>query len=101
MQKITLSQNGETLHLKNNDSFELELPENPTTGYRWSIKKADPSQITVTDCENKPAGSAMGAGGLRIFLIKVIGQGKSELVLSHENSWEEDSLDTFRLFLES
>ena len=97
MIKIDKSDNGKKIKAKKGDIIELHLDENPTTGYRWVIKSVDEKQLKVSEKEQKTENKGIGAGGVKIFQIEVIGEDSSKLNLSHENSWEKDSTETFSI----
>jgi len=73
-----------TLHV--GDSVELRLPENPSTGYRWSIDIALADAATLTASRWNAGGSGVGAGGTREFVITVKEPGTVRL---HAKLWRE------------
>ena len=75
--------NGERVTLRQGDELTVELPENPSTGYRWeadddastSILEATGSTFTRADA----AGGAVGVGGTRRFTFRATGIGSCSL----------------------
>ncbi len=51
------------------ESVQVQLSENPSTGYRWSIEIAPPDAATVIASSWRPAGPGVGAAGMREFVI--------------------------------
>ncbi len=101
MIQLDQSDNGKTIKAKKGDVLELHLAENPTTGYRWVINSADESLMKVSEKEQHAASDAIGSGGMKIFKIEIIAEGKASLTLSHENTWEKDATETFSVNIES
>ena len=73
-----------TLHV--GDSVELRLPENPSTGYRWSINIALADAATLTASRWNAGGPGVGVGGTREFVITVKEPG---MVRLHAKLWRE------------
>ena len=75
--------NGERVTLRQGDELTVELPENPSTGYRWeaeddastSILEATGSTFTRADA----AGGAVGVGGTRRFTFRTTAIGSCSL----------------------
>jgi inhibitor of cysteine peptidase len=70
------------------ESVELRLPENPSTGYRWSIDIAPPEAAAVTASHWSPAGAGVGAAGTREFLITIKEAGKVTLRAKLWREWQ-------------
>jgi inhibitor of cysteine peptidase len=77
---------GRTVSVRPGDRIVLRLPENPTTGYRWS--GAVPEGLQLARDGNAPASAAPGAGGERVFeyIATMPGEYALDLVLSR--AWE-------------
>ncbi len=103
MSEITLSNadNGKTITLKPGQTLTLQLTENPTTGYRWSIVPFNDQLLKLTDDRfDLPNSSAMGSGGQRILTFKATRAGQVNLTLNQKREWEDSALDTFNVTLE-
>jgi inhibitor of cysteine peptidase len=77
----------------------LDLPENPTTGYRWSVD-ADSlgAVLTLADSRFAVATSAPGSGGTRRFQFSTVTPGTAQVNLSLVRSWQPDlPIDTYSL----
>jgi len=100
---LTEENNGDSLNLKINDTVEIKLESNPTTGYSWFLNdNVDETIVSITSpefMESKKDEELVGAGGYEIFNIKAIAKGKTDIVLNYERSWEEgvEPLKTFEV----
>jgi inhibitor of cysteine peptidase len=100
---LTEKNNGDRLNLKINDTVEIKLESNPTTGYSWFLNdNVDETVVSITSpefMESKKDEELVGAGGYEIFTIKAISKGKTDIILNYERSWEEgiEPLETFEI----
>lgn len=93
--------NGKKILAKKGDVIKVQLAENPTTGYLWKIKSSDDKHLKIKKEEYEISGEAIGAGGIRSLHLEVISKGISELLIALGNPWENDSVETFRITIES
>jgi inhibitor of cysteine peptidase len=103
MSEITLSNadNGKTLTLKPGQTLTLQLTENPTTGYRWSIAPFNDQLLKLTDDRfDLPNSSAMGSGGKRVFTFQATRSGQINLNLNQKREWEDSAVESFNLTIE-
>ena len=71
-------------------TFRIELPENPTTGYRWAPIDTDHEMFELIDSSySTRERPAIGEGGMRSFLFRVIRPGTADLRLELRRPWEE------------
>ena len=62
----------DTTHdVERGDHVELRLPENPSTGYRWSIDVEPPEAAAIIATHWSPVGAGVGAAGIRAFEISI------------------------------
>jgi inhibitor of cysteine peptidase len=96
---ITSQDNGSALTLQAGDSFQIQLPENPTTGYRWELGNWDEAVARKTrDQFSQPATAQPGAGGEHVWEFVANSPGKTTLRLDSRRSWEAGSAaQTFSL----
>lgn len=109
MSTLQLSQadNSKLITLSQGDILSIELPENPTTGFRWEIDQAaDRSEqaidiITLESSRFVSAGGGSGGGGDRTFILKAARAGTAQIVLKLWQPWEGESsiIDRFQLTL--
>ena len=77
------------------DRYAVRLPSNPSTGYSWEIL-ADSAysplkyeERTFETEETRPGSKLRaGAGGTEKLIFKVIGLGRSNVLLGYRRSWE-------------
>jgi inhibitor of cysteine peptidase len=83
---LTEAQNGGRVSMAIGDILILRLPENPTTGFRWSFKISD--NLIQTNDNFITASTGTGAGGMRClrFSVQAIGVGCIEATL--HRIWE-------------
>jgi inhibitor of cysteine peptidase len=86
MQHFTASNSGESVELPNNEAFEISLPENPTTGFRWKIAANGEPVSKVTDDDFHPA-AGVGGEGVRRWRFRTIKAGNAEIGMVLERSW--------------
>ena len=101
MISINNTDNGKKIQAKKGDVIKLQLTENPTTGYLWKINAHDDKHLNLTEKENEISNKAIGAGGLKTFYFEVINEGTSELNIALGNPWENDTIETFTVTIES
>ncbi len=67
----------------------IQLPENPTTGYQWSIEAFDPQVLAATGADfTASSGGLLGAGGQRTFVFTALAPGRTAVRLVYRRSWE-------------
>lgn len=62
---IDQAQNNRAVKVAPGQSFQVQLPENPTTGFRWRSQSTIPSPLRVVEDVFEPSASGVGAGGAR------------------------------------
>jgi inhibitor of cysteine peptidase len=83
---LSREQDGETLALKKGGEVLLSLPENPTTGYRWTFV-ADGLDIAGDTYAGQAEPSA-GGGGTRTVRLVATRTGAARLSATLQRSWE-------------
>src|SRR5215831_15389975 len=82
---------GSSVDVREGDAVVVELPENPTTGYRWAVHHIDPDVLALEASDfRSPPGAAMGAPGQRSLLFRVTGHGRADVELKLWRDWEGD-----------
>jgi inhibitor of cysteine peptidase len=81
--------NGGAISAKPGDRIVIRLPENPTTGFRWTAERADPTLLQLQSDEfAPPAGAGMGGAGVRIVRYLATGAGATSITLQLARPWE-------------
>jgi inhibitor of cysteine peptidase len=89
---ITEADHGQTVNLKKGDALTIRLPENPTTGYRWSLDEHNASVLEPSASpEFEPSGPAVGAGGARTFGFRAKAPGDYGVTLNLRRPWEKEA----------
>jgi inhibitor of cysteine peptidase len=94
--------NGASVEVQCGGKITIELKENPTTGYRWTISNIDEVFLQPEDDEFLPPDQTTpGAGGLRRFLFRAKSAGSTELTLINKRAWQRDdqAVSAFNLMI--
>lgn len=99
---ISAAQNGGSVVVHVGDVITLRLAENASTGYRWTIKTIDESQLTVQDTGYRSEATSIGSGGEAFWTFRAQSAGKGHLELIHSRPWEGERsrIDRFTLNVE-
>lgn len=102
-QTISKAQSGSSIHVKVGDSVVVRLPENPTTGFRWSVDAAgEPVLMPAGDDYILGQDAGVGGGGERVFCFTAKSPGNATLRLKNWRHWEGEAsvMDRFTLAVE-
>src|SRR6266700_8293128 len=90
MLELTQADNGKSVEARPGDLIVIRLPENATTGFRWTVDKVDPLCVEAHGSSFSPAGdAAIGRGGERTFSFQVKGEsGTGNIGLKLGRQWE-------------
>jgi inhibitor of cysteine peptidase len=83
---LSTAQSGCLIEARVGDELVLQLPENPTTGYRWQPESG--LQVSAREDRFEPAAEAPGAGGVRTLRFFLSIPGSSDLSFSLRRPWE-------------
>ncbi len=76
------------LTVQHNDLIEVELEENPTTGYRWEIVNINDEELELIKSEYRMFDDAgIGGGGKRYITLKVKNPGHGKVELLNRQKW--------------
>ncbi len=71
------------------EQFDIRLPANPSTGFRWQVGKLDDKIVRLVDTRYEPTASdALGAGGTTVFTFVGEAQGRGMINLVFLRAWE-------------
>ena len=83
--------NGGSAEVRRGAKITVELKENPTTGYRWTISSIDEVFLEPEGDEFLPPDQATpGAGGLHRFFFCAKGAGSTALTMISKRAWQRD-----------
>jgi len=86
---VKVENDGRTVSAKVGDSLTIELPENPTTGFRWAPVDPDASTVALeTDDFIPGSNSAVGGDGIRVFRLRVKSVGRAHMQFKLVRAWE-------------
>jgi inhibitor of cysteine peptidase len=89
--KFSEKDNGASVELQCGAKIDIELKENPTTGYRWTISSIDKVLLEREGDEFLPTDqTTIGAGGVRRFFFRSKGAGSTALTLINKRAWQRD-----------
>ena len=99
---LVLSQtdNDRTVCVRVGDTVRISLPENASTGYRWTIERYDDEFLEALPAEAGYTSSSIGSGGDIAFIFCTRKAGTGQLVLKHWRHWEGDASITKRFRLQ-
>ena len=87
---ISKVQDGQTIAAHVDDLIALELPSNPTTGYKWAFASIDESLIVVESADYHAANTAIGSGGAERWMLRARFPGTTRIELKRLRPWEGD-----------
>lgn len=71
------------------EEFDIRLPANPTTGYRWQVGSIDERVVRLVDTRyERTAPDPLGAGGTDIFTFVGVAKGRGNIQLVYVRPWE-------------
>ena len=88
MQSLTEADNERTVDLRVGESVRLTLPENATTGYRWTVDHFDREVVDPAGSEPHYAGGAVGSAGNVTFDFTAKKAGNGEVALKYWRHFE-------------
>ncbi len=87
--------------LKVGEVEQIELPSNPSTGYKWELAiimdDSEPIKIEITKKIPEEKIGLIGAGGLTVVTIKGINPGNAQCILEYKRPWEKDKAPAKRV----
>jgi inhibitor of cysteine peptidase len=80
------AENGQGITVKLGTVFAVDLPENPTTGYRWQVASDDGLKLAEDKYES--SAERPGAGGVRHLRFQAAKKGDSQIHAELRRVWE-------------
>ncbi len=89
---LVATDNNRTQDIRLDETVRITLPENATTGYRWTVESYDRELITELPAEaHYPTTTGVGSGGEVTFIFQAKKIGTGDIMLKQWRSWEGDS----------
>lgn len=96
--RLTQGSNGSTVSVRTGDAILVELPEIPTTGYRWTLASHNDILRPAGDNFQISSSQGIGGGGTRIFHFTTRHPGDTNLRLMLVRPWQPNSpSETFNI----
>ncbi|MDG2306512.1 MAG: protease inhibitor I42 family protein [Candidatus Binatia bacterium] len=71
------------------EQFDIRLPANPSTGFRWQVGSIDEKVVRLVDTRyDAKVTDAVGAGGTDIFSFVGVASGRGNIKLVYLRPWE-------------
>jgi inhibitor of cysteine peptidase len=87
---LTPAQSGQPVQVEQGTGVAIRLPENPTTGYRWSHDVNDEAFVVESTGSSPSPGGGIGSGGERTFMLQAKATGTFHLRFKLWREWEGD-----------
>lgn len=81
-----------TIYLKTNQSYLVEVKENPSTGYSWQVDIENNSiELLKEDFKSLTTANdkKVGAGGSKNYEFRANQKGSCEVIFTHGRAWED------------
>jgi inhibitor of cysteine peptidase len=89
MRYLDESNNEHEIELGVGEEFELQLPENPTTGFRWKFVSNGGSACVLQSDNFEPTNRTPGQGGTHLWRFKAAQIGLVTIDLVYQRSFEQ------------
>lgn len=100
MPALSASDHGKTIPLTVGSTVELRLPDNPSTGYRWTFK-ADPTMVHIKEGRYTQSSELVGSGGEMQWFLQALKPGTTAVLFKRWREWEgeQSAIESFQLTL--
>jgi inhibitor of cysteine peptidase len=92
---IDQAQNNNAIEMPVGETLRVQLPENPTTGYRWHLQTGVTPMLRLVQDSFEASGSALGGTGLRCWSFAADHAGSIELRMELRRSWQPQPVNSF------
>jgi inhibitor of cysteine peptidase len=100
-----MENNNSNIIIETDETFNISLASNPSTGYEWEIRECNYSVLELADSHygspKYPSPPPLGAGGWQNWTFRGIKDGKTTLKLVYWRPWEgeESIIDVYTLHI--
>ena len=95
MQTFTQNSDNQTVRVRVGEPFEIQLPENPSTGFRWHVVSV--GTLSVVNDSFMAGSTRIGSAGIRKIQLVANTDDDSIITLTHKRAWEPHAIDEFNL----
>ena len=89
---LTEADDGREVDVEPNDSLVVSLPENPATGFLWTVASETGGILELENSDfSAAAGAGVGGGGRRVISFRAATAGRAILELVCRRPWETDA----------
>jgi inhibitor of cysteine peptidase len=92
--RVDEGRNGHEVELFTDQILEIRLPENPTTGFRWSLVSSGGPACTLVRDYFEALGNTPGREGSHHWRFKAAQSGEASIKLIYQRSWEQNGVPT-------
>ena len=90
--QLTSKDVGQTIAATAGDKIQATLPEQPSTGYTWVVRKPNPNVLKLSGKPKfKPNNDTIGAAGKTMYTYKVVGPGQATLAADYVSAVAPDT----------
>jgi predicted secreted protein len=100
MADIEAGASGTTVSISRSDRVVVRLPENASTGYRWSVTELSDRLEVASDELILPGQAGPGAAGERVLRLRPRQPGRAQVSLHLKRDWEPEPVARFDLEVE-
>jgi inhibitor of cysteine peptidase len=94
---LTEADNGRPVAVHVGDAITIRLPENASTGYRWSAAGVDRAHLSVDPPRIERTSEAVGSAGTSVWTVRATQPGTTRLELRKARSWEQSAIERFTI----
>ena len=93
MQVLTTADSGREVSVAVDETIEIDLAENPTTGYRWRLD-CSPGAVFESISDSFQAGKRPGEEGVHRWILRATNAGSGKISGLYQRSWAPDDPPT-------
>jgi inhibitor of cysteine peptidase len=95
MADVEVRNSGTTVTVTPADRVVVRIPENATTGYRWSVSEVDGPLVVESDDSVPAAEPVPGRGGEHVVVVRARAAGQGRVALDLKRPWETEPIEHF------
>ena len=85
----------QTIVLNTGKTFDIELPENPTTGNAWKMEVSNPSIVKeISHAYTAHESGRLGVAGEGLWTFRTLNVGSANITASYERPWDDNDEPT-------